>query len=121
MSSDLVYENIPIVRILIEGSTQMNEQKEAKKKKAAASETPVHTVRAGAVAALIWQRQSPAGYVYFDYSLTRSWKSLSSGNTGYSKNFFSKNQQELVQVIQQASLWIAEHETREVSSGRIAA
>lgn len=99
----------------------MNEQKESKKKKVVPNETPVHTIRAGAVAASIWQRQSPAGYVYFDYSLTRSWKSLSSGNTGYSKNFFSKNQQELLQVIQQASQWIAEHEKREIPTERIAA
>jgi len=99
----------------------MNEQKEPKKKKAAAIETPVHTIRAGAVAASIWRRQSPAGYVYFDFSLTRSWKSLSSGNTGHSKNFFAKNHEELLQVIQQASQWIAEHEQREVSGERIAA
>src|SRR3954462_8303653 len=99
----------------------MNEQKELKKKKAVAIETPAHTIRAGAVAASIWQRQSPAGYVYFDYSLIRSWKSLSSGNTGHSKNFFAKNQEELLQVIQQASQWIAKHEQREVSGERIAA
>jgi hypothetical protein len=99
----------------------MNEQKELKKKKAAAIETPVHTIRAGAVAASIWRRQSPAGYVYFDFSLTRSWKSLSSGNTGHSKNFFSKNQEELLQVIQQASQWIAEHEQRDAPGERIAA
>lgn len=88
----------------------MNEKPEAKKKKAAPAETPVHMIRDGAVAASIWRRQSPAGYVYFDFSLTRSWKSLSSGNTGYSKNFFARNQQELVTVIQQATEWIAAHE-----------
>jgi hypothetical protein len=99
----------------------MIEQKESKKKKAVSNETPVHTIRAGAVAASIWQRQSPAGYVYFDYSLTRSWKSLSSGNTGYSKNFFSKNQEELLLVIEQASQWIAEHEKPESPRERIAA
>lgn len=99
----------------------MNEQKEPKKKKAVGIETPVHTIRAGAVGASIWRRQSPAGYVYFDFSLTRSWKSLSSGNTGYSKNFFAKNHEELLQVIQQASQWITEHEKREISGERIAA
>ena len=99
----------------------MNEQKEPKKKKAVAVETPVHMIRAGAVGASIWRRQSPAGYVYFDFSLTRSWKSLSSGNTGHSKNFFAKNQEELLKVIQQASQWIAEHEQHEASRERIAA
>ncbi len=99
----------------------MNEQKETKKKRPAAIETPVHTIRSGAVAASIWRRQSPAGYVYFDYSLTRSWKSLSSGNTGYSKNFFSKNQQELLQVIDQATKWISEHEQQGEAREKIAA
>lgn len=99
----------------------MNEQKEPKKKKPSAIETPIHTVRVGAVAASIWRRQSPAGYVYFDFSLTRSWKSLSSGNTGYSKNFFARNQQELVEVIEQATAWITQHEEREAAKEKIAA
>jgi hypothetical protein len=88
----------------------MNDKLEPKKKKGTNVESPVHTIRSGAVAASIWKRQSPAGYVYFDFSLTRSWKSLSSGNLGYSKNFFARNQQELLDVIQQAVRWIAEHE-----------
>ena len=99
----------------------MNDQKEQKKKKATAVDTPVHTIRAGAVAASIWRRQSPAGYVYFDFSLTRSWKSLSSGNTGYSKNFFARNQQHLAQVIEQATRWIAEHEEKHADVESIAA
>ena len=99
----------------------MNEQKEIKKKKTTAAETPVHTIRAGAVAASIWRRQSPAGYVYFDFSLTRSWKSLSSGNTGYSKNFFARNHQDLGQVIEQATQWIAEHEQKHAGAESLAA
>jgi hypothetical protein len=88
----------------------MSEKLEAKKKKPAAAETPVHTVREGAVAASIWRRQSPSGYAYYDFSLARSWQSLSSGSTGYSRNFFSRNQEELMTVIDKASQWIAEHE-----------
>lgn len=99
----------------------MNEQKEQKKKKATAIETPVHTIRSGAVAASVWRRQSPAGYVYFDFSLTRSWKSLSSGNTGHSKNFFSSNQQDLSGVIEQVSRWITEHEQKEAAGALIPA
>jgi hypothetical protein len=100
---------------------KMNEQREPKKKKAAAVETPVHTIRAGAVAASIWRRQSPAGYVYWDYSLTRSWESLSSGNTGHSKNFFASNQQDLAKVIEQATRWIADHEQKRAGMQPIAA
>jgi hypothetical protein len=99
----------------------MNDKQESKKKKMVDAETPVHTIRAGAVAASIWRRQSPSGYVYFDYSLARSFKSLSSGNTGYSKNFFARNQQELVKVIEQASQWIVEHEQRQLVAEPLAA
>ena len=99
----------------------MNDKLDAKKKKTAPAETPVHTIREGSVAASIWRRQSPSGYAYYDFSLTRSWQSLSSGNTGHSKNFFSKNQEELSQVVEQASQWIAEHEQREISTERVAA
>lgn len=88
----------------------MNEKQETKKKKTAAAETPLHTIRSGSVAASIWKRQSPSGYVYFDYSLARSFKSLSTGSTGYSKNFFARNHEELAVVIEQAARWIAEHE-----------
>lgn len=90
----------------------MNDKQEMRNKKTKGTETPVHVIRYGGVTASIWKRQSPSGYVYFDYSLARSFKSLSSGNTGYSKNFFAKNQQELTAVIEQAARWIAEHESQ---------
>jgi hypothetical protein len=79
-------------------------------RKSVASETsdPVHVVRKGAVAASIWQRQSPSGYAYFDFSLSRSWKSLSSEKTGYSRNFFETNEGELVEVVQRAAAWVTE-------------
>ncbi|MCA9189832.1 MAG: hypothetical protein KDA99_29615 [Planctomycetales bacterium] len=88
----------------------MTDKLESRKKKSTTVETPIHTIRAGAVTASIWRRQSPAGYVYFDFSLTRSWKSLSSGSTGYSRNFFARNQAELAEVIDKASRWIDGHE-----------
>ena len=99
----------------------MNDKIEAKKKKTSLAETPVHTIRQGPVAASIWQRQSPSGYAYYDYSLTRCWKSMSSGNTGYSKNFFSRNQQELFAVIEKATQWIASHESPADASETLAA
>ncbi len=68
---------------------------------------PVHMVRRGAIAASVWRRQSPSGYAYYDFSLSRSWKSMSSEKTGYSRNFFDTNQEELVEVITRAAEWIA--------------
>ena len=97
----------------------MSEQTEAKRKlKEPEGETtdPVHVVRKGAIAASVWQRQSPSGYAYYDYSISRSWKSMSSEKTGYSKNFFETNQTDLIEVIQKASAWIIEKRESEKNS-----
>lgn len=63
---------------------------------------PVEVIRKGAIAASIWQRQSPSGYAYYDFSLSRSWKSMSTDKTGYSRNFFETSQADLIEVIQKA-------------------
>lgn len=94
----------------------MNEKRETtetKTKKNSAngeSSNPVLTIREGAIAASIWLRQSPTGFPYYDYSLSRSWKSMSSGKAGYSSNFFDRNQDDLFRVIEKASAWIKEHQ-----------
>lgn len=69
---------------------------------------PVETIRKGAVAASIWRRQSPAGFPYHDFSLSRSWKSLSTGRDGYSDNFFARNEPELLEVVGLVSRRIVE-------------
>lgn len=77
---------------------------ESKKKSTA---KPVKTVRQGAIAASIWKRQASNGFEYYDFTLSRSWKTQSSGREGYSPNFFSQNAAELQSVIQEAASWIA--------------
>ena len=94
----------------------MSEQTATKAKKKdgeAENLDPVHVVRKGAIAASIWQRQSPSGYAYYDFSLSRSWKSMSSEKMGYSRNFFETNQADLFEVIQRASAWITEKRASE--------
>jgi len=81
-----------------------NTQKKEKKK----GSTLAHTVRRGAIAANIWLRQSHAGFVYYDYSISRSWKSTKAGKEGYSSSFFPENKMALLDVIAAASDWIAE-------------
>jgi hypothetical protein len=97
-----------------------NERIEMKMKKNGAKDGettyPVQTVREGAVAASIWLRQSPSGFPYYDFSLSRSWKSMSSGKTGYSRNFFARNRDDLVRVIERASAWIEEHHLESLSA-----
>ena len=93
-------------------TTEMNQTGNTRRKKTEGEESkePVEVIREGAIAASIWKRQGPSGYAYYDFTLSRSWKSASSGRTGYSKNFFSRNVEELVSVTRKATEWIAEHE-----------
>jgi hypothetical protein len=67
---------------------------------------PAKVFRNGAIAASIWRRQTGTGFAYFDFSLSRSWKSTTSGKEGYSSNFFPQNEEALANVVRQASDWI---------------
>jgi hypothetical protein len=100
----------------------MNELKTNKEpKKPADSKTaatmPVHIVRRGAIAASIWKRQTATGHEYFDFSISRAWKSTSSNRTGYSTNFSEKNEKALLEVVQVASSWIAANSQEEQADG----
>jgi hypothetical protein len=64
---------------------------------------PVHVVLKRAIAAPIWQQQIPSGFAYYDFSLSRSWKSISTEKAGESRNFFDSNQADLIEVIQGVS------------------
>lgn len=88
---------------------QKQEPKKAKPKGKDLSEL-AHTVRDGAIAANIWKRQSQTGFPYYEFSLSRSYKSVSSGKTGYRDNFFSRNEPQLLKVVELACRWMAEHE-----------
>ena len=67
---------------------------------------PAKIIRHGSIAASIWKRQAPSGFEYYDFSLSRSWKSQTTDREGYSPNFFSRNEDELKQTISEASAWI---------------
>ena len=93
------------------------DKKESKSKKGT---MPYHTVRHGAVAANIWERQSQTGFTYYEYSLSRSWKSSNSGKEGYSQNYYSRNQEQIIACIQDATKFIdelmAEHSASETQA-----
>ena len=46
--------------------------------------------------------------VYYDFTLSRSWKSLASGKEGYSSNFFDSNREELKAVVDDCCDYIEE-------------
>jgi len=77
-----------------------------KKKPAAQKIMPEHTIRCGNTIATIHQRSSHTGYVYWDYSLSRTWRSRSTTNDLFGDSFFIDNQDDLVEVIGKACEWI---------------
>ena len=78
-------------------------------KKKRETQKPLKTFRVGAIAASVWQRQTPTGFEYLDFSLSRSWKLKSGEKEGYSTSFFHNNEEALVDVIKQASAFILEN------------
>ena len=67
---------------------------------------PVKTIRHGAIAASIWKRQATSGFEYFDFTVSRSWKTSATGKEGYSSSFFARNAEDLHAVIQEAANWM---------------
>lgn len=95
-----------------------SEQKpEPKKTKPEGKDTAelAHTVRDGAIAASIWRRQSQTGFPYFEFSLSRSYASVSTGKKGYRSNFFARNKEQLLKVVDEACDWCAQHEQENFS------
>jgi len=80
-------------------------KKKTKDQDAAGTE-PVKVIRQGAIAASIWKRQSPSGFAYYDFTISRSWKTQT-GKTGYSKNYFGTNKEALLAVVTETSEWIS--------------
>ena len=85
----------------------MSDETTSKKKRE--TQKPLKTFRVGAIAASVWQRQTPTGFEYLDFSLSRSWKLKSGEKEGYSTSFFHNNEHALVDVIEQAAAFILEN------------
>ena len=85
----------------------MSDETTSKKKRE--TQKPLKTFRVGAIAASVWQRQTPTGFEYLDFSLSRSWKLKSGEKEGYSTSFFHNNEGALVDVIKQAAAFILEN------------
>jgi hypothetical protein len=88
---------------------------EAKKKRDSgdgAKKGPQQVIRDGSVAAMIWRRESATGFPYYEYSISRSWKNQA-GKTGYSQNYFGRNEAQLINVVGQATQWIADAEAKD--------
>ncbi len=90
---------------------QKTELKRKKESSDGAKKGPEQVIRDGGIAAMIWRRESSTGFPYYEYSISRSWKSQA-GKTGYSPNYFCRNEAQLINVIGQATKWIADADAK---------
>ena len=81
----------------------------SKTKKSPATSNYVQTIREGAIAANIFRGTTPDGHTYLYFEISRSWKSQASDRQGYSKKFYDRNQEALVNVVNRAAQWLQEH------------
>jgi hypothetical protein len=86
------------------------------KRKHTNRQQPVHTIQCGDVVAAIHLRQSNCGLQYYDFTLTRTWKSLASGKQARAVTFFENNQKDLCQAITEASTWIRERQRNQTAN-----
>jgi len=83
----------------------------AEKKRTTAAPKAAHTIKVGDVAAEIYLRQSNTGFPYYDFQLTRKWKSMSSQKQVSGSSFFNVHQEDLTKAVAQASNWISQKMT----------
>lgn len=93
-------------------TNEIKPEPKKKEKSEGSKNGPEHVIRDGGIAAMIWRRESTTGFPYYEYSISRSWKNQA-GKTGYSQNYFSRNEAQLINVIGQATKWIADAEAKD--------
>ena len=91
---------------------QKPEPEKKKESSDGAKNGPEHVIRDGGIAAMIWRRESTTGFPYSEYSISHSWKNQA-GKTGYSQNYFSRNEAQLINVIGQATKWNTDAEAKD--------
>ena len=81
----------------------------SKPKKNPASSNYIDTVREGAIAANIFRGNTPDGFTYLYFEISRSWKSQSGNRQGYSKKFYGRNAEAICTIAAEAARWIEAH------------
>ena len=76
------------------------------KKQTNIKQKPEHEISCGTVIASIYLRQSNCGFPYYDFSLSRTWKSMTTGKPAHGTSFFDKNETDLIQAIRKACTWV---------------
>lgn len=89
----------------------------SEKKPTTTKQKPEHEIRCGTVTASVYLRQSNCGFPYYDFSLGRSWKSMTTGKQAHGTSFFDQNEADLVLAVHKACAWIR-NKAAEASPGQ---
>lgn len=81
-------------------------------KKKREAEKPLHTIRRGQIVATIEERQSNAGFSYFQFEIARKWLVKSSQTEKTGSGLFAHQEAEIVEVVTAACAHI-----RDVANG----
>ena len=80
----------------------------SEKKQTTFKQKPEHTIRCGVVIISIHLRQSNCGFGYWDYTIQRTWQSVTTRKEARGSTFFDKNEADIVEAVGKASAWIRE-------------
>ena len=78
----------------------------SKPKQNPASSNYIETIREGAIAANIFRGNTPDGFTYLYFEISRSWKSQSGNRKGYSAKFYDRNAEAISRVAMEAARWV---------------
>ena len=78
-----------------------------KKRPGALRQEALHTIQCGQVQARIQSRQSNAGFIYREFTLSRCFTSLTAGKAvKKSSSFFIEHENSIIQSVREACEWI---------------
>ena len=87
-------------------------------KKKLEAEKPLHTIRCGQIVATIEERQSNAGFSYFQYEIGRKWLVKSSQTEESGAGLFAHQEAEVLETVQAACAYIRDRENGRKEGGK---
>ncbi|MGB7732641.1 MAG: hypothetical protein WBL72_03010, partial [Thermoguttaceae bacterium] len=76
------------------------------KQQTTSKQVPIKVLVFGEITASVFEKQSLTGYRFYDYELTRTWKSMSTKKEAHGSTFFERNLDDIVTAARAASACI---------------
>ncbi len=87
----------------------MTQQAQDQRQAPEADRKPETSFRHGAIGGSIWRQETTDGGHFYNFTLSRSWKSDANGKSGYSGSFSERNAADLQKTIADCVEWIQAH------------